>query len=702
MSVPQIVIKRRLVILLLFTLFLSFVITGRVFWIQFVRGDELKERAQSQWTSDIPVEPKRGTIYDRNNQALAISATVDTVVASPPDISDVQTTAELLAPALNMDVEKIVQILTDAKDKKKASVYIKRKITDEESDVVRKLNLKGIFFTKETKRFYPERNLASHIIGFTGIDSQGLDGIEYVYEKYLKGVPGRIVSETDALSRELPFGVDKYIPPEDGYHLQLTIDKVIQHIAERELEKALVEYSAKKGTIIVMDPKTGEILALANKPDYDPNEYQKYPQELWRNSAVSDVYEPGSTFKVVTASAALEEGVIRPNDTFFDPGYVIVAGVRIRCWRHGGHGSQTFVQVVENSCNPGFVNVVNKLGKDNFMPYIKAFGFGEPTGIDLPGEAKGIFNPSGVGPVELATISFGQGISVTPIQLITAISVVANDGMLVQPHVAKALIDNDGNVIHEFKSSPVRQVITRETAQEMKKILESVVSNGTGGRGKIEGFKVAGKTGTAEKYVEGKYVASFVGFVPADDPKLAALVILDEPQGPTIYGGQMAGPVFQKVMSDCLNYLGIEPETPDVPESTNLAEVPNVSNLYVEDAIKILQQNGFSARVEGEGYVVSNQVPAAGAEVKTGTTVILKVTDSRTDKDPVTVPDLTGKTVKEATEILNVIGLNINIEGSGFAVEQNPPPDVEVGLGTTVHVNFSHNGSRNNIDQIKR
>jgi len=696
MSVPQIVIKRRLVILLLFTFIISFALTTRVFWLQIVLGDELKARAQSQWTKDVPVEPKRGTIYDRNGEPLAISATVDTVVASLPDITDVENTAELLAQALNLDVEKLLQTLTDAKNKKKASIYIKRKISDEESEAVRKLNLKGVYFTKETKRFYPERNLASHILGFVGIDSQGLDGIELKYDKYLKGTPGRIVSETDAMSRELPFGVDKYIPPQDGYDLQLTIDKVIQHIAERELEKALIEHSAKRGTIIVMDPKSGEILAMANKPDYDPNEYQKYPQSQWRNSAVSDAYEPGSTFKVITASAALEEGVVRPDDSFFDPGYIIVSGVRIGCWRHGGHGSQTFIQVVENSCNPCFVNLVNKLGKERFMPYIKAFGFGELTGIDLPGEAKGIFNPSGVGPVELATISFGQGISVTPIQLLTAISAVANDGKLIQPHVAKALLDKDGNVIHEFTATPVRQVISYETAQEMKKIMESVVSNGTGGRGAIEGFKVAAKTGTSEKYVSGKYVASYVGFVPADDPKLAALVIIDEPSGSPIYGGQIAGPVFQKVMSDSLNYLGIKPQLSETPQDTSVSKVPNVTNLYVEDAVKILQQNGLTAKVEGEGYVVSEQVPVAGVEVNKGSKVILKVTNSRTDKDPVNVPDLTGKTVKEATEILNVIGLNIEIEGSGFAVEQNPPPDVEVGLGTTVKVSFKNKASRNN------
>jgi stage V sporulation protein D (sporulation-specific penicillin-binding protein) len=690
MTVPLTLIKRRLVVLLLFSLIASFTMMGRVFWIQLVRSDELKARAQDQWTMDVPVEPQRGTIYDRNNNPLAISATVDTVMASPPDIIDVEKTAALLSSALNMNKEELVQTITDAKARKRATIYIKRKITDEESEAVRKLNLKGIYFTKENKRFYPERNLASHILGFTGIDSQGLDGVELIYDKYLKGVPGRIVAETDAMSRKLPFGVERYIPPEDGYNLQLTIDKVIQHIAERELEKALAEHKAKRGTIIVMDPRTGEILALANKPDYDPNDFRKYPPQLWRNVAVSDVYEPGSTFKVVTAAAGLEEGVVHPEDKFFDPGYIIVSGVRIGCWLPGGHGSQTFIQIVENSCNPGFVSVAQKLGKERFVKYIKGFGFGQTTGIDLPGEAGGLFDPSKIGPVELATISFGQGISVTPIQLITALSAIANDGKMVQPHVARAILDKNGKVIHEFGVTPVRQVISYETAQEMKKILESVVTNGTGGRGKIEGFRVAGKTGTAEKYAAGKYVASYEGFVPADDPKLAALVIIDEPSAGIIYGGQIAGPVFQRVMSDTLNYLGIKPEITQKQDNA-LVKVPDVRNLFVEDAKKILQKEGLAVRVEGQGYVVSNQVPMPGVEVGTSSTVILKVTNSRTNKDPVVIPDLRGRTVKESTDILNTIGLNIEISGSGFAQKQNPPPGTEVGLGTTVKVEFNQN-----------
>lgn len=688
---PHNIVKRRVIFLLLFSLSASFILAGRVFWIQFVRGEELKDKAQSQWTKDVMVEPKRGTICDRNNKPLAISATVDTVVASLPDIEDVENVARQLSKALEFDEDKLSNILNKAKKEKKSSIYIKRKISEEESKAVRELKLKGIYFTKENKRFYPERNLCSHIIGFTGIDSQGLDGIELVYDKYLRGIPGRIVSEADALSRRLPFGVDSYIPPEDGLNLQLTIDKVIQHFAERELEKAIIEHNAKNGTIIVMDPQNGEILALANKPDYDPNNYDKYPQKLWRNAAISDTYEPGSTFKIVTASAGLEERTVRPDDAFYCPGHIKVSGIRIGCWRHEGHGSQSFTQVVENSCNPGFVELGMRLGKEKMVKYIKGFGFSEVTGIDLPGEAKGIFDPSIIGPVELATVSFGQGISVTPIQLITALSTIANDGRMVQPHIAKALLDDEEKVVHEFNFPQTRQVISQDTAREMKKILESVVTNGTGGRGKIEGYRVAGKTGTAEKYVPGKYIVSYGGFAPVENPKLAALVILDEPSGGLIYGGQMAGPVFQKVIADSLNYLGIEPELPmdnNIKSKTSV-KVPNLRNLYVDDANKILSNNGLFAKIEGKGYVVTDQVPVPGATVKPNSKIILKVSDSKTDKDPATVPDLKGRTVKEATDILNIIGLKIEISGSGFAVKQSPPPGTEVGLGTTVKVEFS-------------
>lgn len=681
MSVTSKKVKKRLAILLLITSIAYIALIFRLGWLQIIKGEELQKKALLQWTKEIPVEPKRGTIFDRNGKELAISASADTIIAYPPEIEDPQTAAEALADILEMNKDTILELIT----KKKSSVYIKRKVDSDQSKKVRELGLKGISFTQESKRYYPDRNLASHILGFVGIDNQGLAGIEYYYDKYIRGYPGRIVSETDALSRELPFGAQDFIPPKDGFNLILTIDKVIQHFAERELEKAIKKHNAKKGSVLVMSPKTGEILALVNKPDFDPNEYTNYSSETWKNIAISDIYEPGSTFKVITAAAALEERVVSPDTQYYDSGSIVVSGVRIKCWRHGGHGSQTFTQVVQNSCNPGFVDVGMKLGKEKFVKYIEAFGFGQPLGIDFPGEGKGLFNPSKIGPVELATISFGQGISVTPLQLLTAICAVANDGKLMQPFLVKKIADNNGDVIHEFNPKIIRHVISENTSREMREILESVVTNGTGGSAKIDGYKVAGKTGTSEKYVDGKYISSFIGFAPADDPEVAILVVLDEPQG-VYYGGQTAGPTFKQIMEDTLKYLGVEPEKEE-DESRNI-KVPNVTNLYVQEACSALIKSGLNYTIKGSGLIVAEQYPAPGTLVVPTDQIELTLVEGKTDKSPVQVPDLTGKTIKESQEILEIIGLKTQVIGSGFAVRQDPEPGSEVELNTVIKIYF--------------
>jgi stage V sporulation protein D (sporulation-specific penicillin-binding protein) len=682
LATANMTVKRRLLFMLITAIFMFMGMIGRVGWLQFVRGEELQKKAVKQWTLEIPVEPKRGSIYDRNKKELAISASVDTVVAYPPEIKDYQKTAELLAPILGLDVNAILEKIKSSK----GSVYLKRKVDQEISDKVRSLKLEGIGFTEESKRYYPDRNLAAHVLGFAGIDSQGLDGVELVYDKFLKGFPGSIVSETDALSRKLPFGSQQFIPPKDGLNLVLSIDKVIQHFAERELERAMVKHQAKKACLIAMDPNTGEILALVNKPDYDLNKWSEVPQKIWRNFAVSDSYEPGSTFKVVTASSALEEGTVRPEDRFFDPGYVVVSGVRIRCWRSQGHGSQSFMEVVQNSCNPGFISVGMKLGKENFTKYIKAFGFGQSLGIDLPGEAKGIFNPDKIGPVELATISFGQGISVTPIQLITAVSAIANGGLLMKPHVALRLEDANGNTVNEFKPEVLRQVISKETSDEMREILASVVSDGTGASAKIEGYKVAGKTGTAEKYIDGKYISSFLGFAPADNPKIAMLVIIDEPVG-AYYGGQTAAPVFQRVMADSLNYLGIKPEHTEAATDGQVV-VPNVKSMYVSEASSLLVKHGLNYKIEGSGKVVMKQEPSAGVKTAEKSVVVLTLGEPNSDGDSVIVPNIMGKTIKEAGEMLAATDLKMQITGSGVAVKQEPAAGEKLEPGETVRVFF--------------
>ena len=463
---------------------------------------------------------------------------------------------------------------------------------------------------------------------------------------------------TDAQGRELPESDRKYYEPQDGLNLILTIDEVIQHFAEKAVENALIETQAKRVMAIVMEPKTGDILAMAIKPDYDNNNPREVPEDLadewdnmssteqynalfkiWRNPAISDTYEPGSTFKTITTAAGLEEGVVKPEDRFYCSGSVLVAGRRLKCWRsYNPHGSQTFIEAVQNSCNPVFIEVGQRLGKENFYKYIKGFGFGTPTNIKLLGEASGIVrNIDSIGPVELANISFGQGISITPIQLITAVSAIVNDGYLMEPRIAKKLIDNEGNTIHEFQPRVVRQVISKETSATMRQILESVVTDGSGRGAYIPGYKVGGKlvlhkSAEGGRYVSGKYVSSFVGFAPSNDPRITVLVVIDEPGGGSYYGGVIATPVVKNIISDTLRYLDVKPQYTEEEAKQLMKEkviVPEVRNMKLKDAIKLLEENKLKYRLEeeqgepAEDSLVLDQTPRANAKVNEGSVVII-------------------------------------------------------------------------------
>ncbi|WP_457921088.1 penicillin-binding transpeptidase domain-containing protein [Thermoanaerobacter thermocopriae] len=433
--------------------------------------------------------------------------------------------------------------------------------------------------------------------------------------------------------------------------------------------------------------KTGEILALANRPNFNPNNPFEGPQEewfkSWRNKAISDSYEPGSVFKTVTASAALEEKLVGVNEQFYCPGYITVAGHRINCW--ATHGSENFVKGVQNSCNVVFVTLGQRLGVETFYKYIHEFGFGQMTGIFLPGEAPGlVLSQNNVGPVELGTNSFGQGIAVTPLQMITAVSAIANGGKLMQPLIVKSIVDSNGKVVKEFKPKVVRQVISEETSSIMREILKSVVTEGTGKAGYIEGFDVAGKTGTTEKYMPGKYVASFIGFAPADDPKVIALVVIDEPNSPEgHFGSQLAAPVVKSILEDTLKYLEVQPKGIEKPKTVI---VPDVRNMKLYEAENAILSNNLSFIIEGSGDTVFDQMPKPGAIVEENTQVILYLNAEKIQE--VVVPDLTGKSVKEATEILNSLGLKIKIKGSGFAVNQNPKEGAILKKGETVEVEF--------------
>lgn len=557
-SASHITVRKRLVIVFLFVSVIMLGLGCRLGYLQLYKSDWLSENAIDQRVRNIPVEPRRGIIYDRKGNEFAVSISIESVYAIPAEISDVENAAANLAAILDLDENKLAKKLK----KRQAFTWIARKITTEQANAVKKLNLLGIGLTEEGDRSYPQDNLASHVMGFTGLDSQGLDGVELTFDQYLRGSKGSIIIEYDGSGKEIPYAVHRYIAPIAGKDLYLTLDMVIQKIVERELDKVMEETKAKSATIIAMQPYTGEILALANRPDYDPNRFAEFAPKTWRNVAISNAFEPGSTFKILTTTAVMGEKTTSLGERFFDSGAIDVQGRTIHCWKHGGHGSQTFKEVVENSCNTGFVTVGLRLGADLFYQYLSAFGLGKATGVDLPGEAKGIvINQAKVQPINLATMSMGQSIAVTPIQLVSAVAAAINGGVHLKPQIAKMVKDHDGQAIAEFQPEKIGQVVPEETSKQVREILESVVANGTGKNAYIEGYRIGGKTGTAQKvgdggYMQGKYIASFVGFAPADKPQIVLMIAIDEPEG-LYYGGQIAAPVFKNIMQDVLKYLKI-------------------------------------------------------------------------------------------------------------------------------------------------
>ncbi|NLO88975.1 MAG: stage V sporulation protein D [Clostridia bacterium] len=706
MSVSNVFIKKRIAKLFILLAGVIFLLFLRLGYIQFVKGDELQQKALDNRLREVVVEAKRGAIYDRNERELAVSVSADSVVAFPPQIKrtgKAEEIAEQLAEILEMDKKEVLKKITQ----NSSSVWVKRKIKDfEKGRKIKELDLEGIEVIEESQRFYPNGTLACHLLGFAGIDNQGLEGLEVAFDEELRGVPGRIVMEFDAAGRKLPQAVHRYISSKDGNNLVLTIDETIQYIVERELDQLMNSGVNPKGAaIIVMNPKTGEILALGCRPSFDPNNFSKFSPKTWRNIAVSDTYEPGSTFKIITAAAALEEGVIRDNERFYDPGYIKVGSERIRCWTNVPHGSQTIEEALMNSCNPVLASVGLRLtNKDRglFYEYIKNFGFGKATGITLPGEGKGLLIPlEQLKDINIATISIGQGISVTPIQMITAVSAVANGGNLMKPLLVKEIRDNSGKVVEKFEPQKVRQVISPETSERLCKMLENVVNEGTGSRAFIEGYRVAGKTGTAQKvgkggYVPGKYVASFVGFAPANDPQVAALVIVDEPQGYPYYGGTVAAPIFKRVVEDTLHYLrlpkqdtGVKPpEMPgeESPKPREDVEVPDVVGLSPNEARQKLAQARLEVETVGLGEKVQNQLPKPGAVVKEGTKVIIYL-DQESSQE-VLVPDVSGKRIFEVADLLESLGLELIPHGSGKAHRQKPAPETKVKRGSKVEVWF--------------
>ncbi|MUG45010.1 stage V sporulation protein D [Paenibacillus woosongensis] len=631
MKVSKITIRRRLLLLLLLLVMLFAALVIRLAYVQLGQGAELSAKAEDSWRRNIPFSAKRGEISDRNGVTLAYNITTPTVMAIPVQIKDPKATARSLAPLLGMSEEQILKTIT----KRQSIVRLQpggRKITMEKGQQIRDLALPGIVVAEDNKRYYPYGGLAAHILGFTGSYNQGLTGVEQKYDSQLNGMSGSISYLSDAGGRLMPGSSEKYVEPKDGLNLQLTIDKTIQSIMERELDQAMARLQANSAISIAMDPNSGEILAMASRPGYDPGNYQEYTAEVYnRNLPIWMTYEPGSTFKIITLAAALEEKKVNLNEGFFDPGFIKVAGASLRCWKRGGHGSQTFLQVVENSCNPGFVTLGQRLGKETLFKYIKDFGFGSKTGIDLSGEENGIlFKLSQVGPVELATTSFGQGVSVTPIQQITAVSAAINGGKLYKPHVTKSWTNPDtGQIVDEVEPTVVRQVISEATSKQVRSALESVVANGTGGNAFIDGYRVGGKTGTAQKVVNGRYstsehIVSFIGFAPADDPKIVVYTAVDNPQG-IQFGGVVAAPIVRNILTDALEYMEVPPRKDQMTKKykygeTKIVTVPDLIGHSVQEIYEDLNLN-FSLAKSGVGNIVINQAPKPGTRVESGSII---------------------------------------------------------------------------------
>lgn len=629
--VSQMTVKKRLVFVLLSGVLIFLIISIRLGYVQFVLGDMLTDRAKNSWNREIPFEPKRGEILDRNGVSLATNMSAPTVYVIPRQVENPQETAEKLANLLNASVEEIYKRIT-----KKSSIERipeGRKISNEKAKEIRDLNLKGVYIAEDSKRHYPFGAYLSHVLGFTGIDNQGLMGLELSYDEELAGKRGSVQFYSTAKGERMENMADEYVPPVDGLDLILTIDSRIQTIIERELDNAEAQYNPEGMIAIAMNPNTGEILAMASRPNFDPAEYQEVPPEIYnRNLPIWSTYEPGSTFKIITLAAALEEGKVDlENDHFYDPGHIEVAGSHLHCWKSGGHGAQTFLEVVENSCNPGFVELGNRLGKEKLFKYIHDFGFGKKTGIDLAGEGTGIlFSLDRVGPLEQATTSFGQGVSVTPIQQVAAVSAAINGGILYQPYIAKELVDpKTGEVV--MRKTPVakRRVISEETSKELRYALESVVANGTGRNAFVDGYRVGGKTGTAQKakdgvYLENNHIVSFIGFAPADDPQIVVYLAIDNPKGTIQFGGTVAAPIVGKIIDDSMRVLEVEPRKQQMEKEmtwldTPLVEVPDLKGMTREEIYQKFYN--LKLEVEGEGKVVIHQSPEPGKKVKEGSSI---------------------------------------------------------------------------------
>lgn len=653
-GVPGKGLHKRIAIFVTVIIAALFMLAGRLAWIQFVQGEKLSEKARGQVLENRGLLSPRGTIFDRNGREMAVSFLAKSLYVDPEEFmssgQNADAIANLLAPVLETKAADIKEALSAGG----RFVWVKRTldptVSEKVSSLIKEHDIKGLAFIEESKRYYPNDNLAAQVLGFVGTDDIGLDGLEMALDGTIKGSLSKHTIDTD--NRGIPIfqSIFTFAPPKQGKNVYLTLDSTIQFIVEESLDKAMASTKAAGATVIVMNPRTGDILAMANRPTFNPNQFYKYGPENWKNRAVSNLYEPGSTFKSIVAAAAVQEGLVRPDERFIDKGYVEVSGRRIKNWSGDSYGDISFTDVIKNSINTGFVEVGMRLGAARLNNYTRAFGFGQATNIELPGEGEGIlFKSENMRDSDIATMSIGQSIAVTPLQLVTAVAAIANDGVLLRPHIIKEIQNEDGSVYSAASTQVVRQVISLDASRTLTGMLEKVVSEGGAQKAKVKGYRIAGKTGTAEKlredgggYLAGRYIASFVGFAPIEDPQIVVLVVLDDPHG-IYYGGEIAAPVAGEIFAKVLRYLNIHP------------------------------QSGQSAIPKTANKTISAHAPSPASSVPAGKAI---------------VPDLQGKTMRDAGDLLSKAGLALVPEGTGLAATQSIAPNTIIDAGSEVRVYF--------------
>lgn len=731
-------LRQRTAILILLILVLGFgAAVLRLTYLTTIQSSELQESAVDLQLADTTVSAKRGTIYDANGNVLAESASVWQVVMSPVNFkNDKQRQAAAKGLSEIFDLE-YNDVLDDTKQQSHY-VVVKRRIESDEREKVLELidtlkkdySCSGVIqLLDDYKRYYPKNSLASSVIGFTGSDDQGLEGIEYEYDSYLSGTPGRIITAQNARGTDMPFRYEQNVESEDGNNVYLTIDETIQSICEKYMQKGVEDNNVlNKGVCIAMDVNTGAILAMVTTDGYDLNnpyelsakdkkKIKSTPKKkqaeaesaalsnMWRNKAVADTYMPGSVFKMCVASAALEENLVNEKTSFTCTGSILVEGETIHCSNIAGHGTQNFVEVISNSCNPAFIQIGQMLGAGKFRQYYQGFGFSDKTGIDLPGEAEDSFWKEGkMGGVDLAVASFGQNFTITPIQMITACAAVSNGGYVVQPHVVSKITDSKGNVIKTVDKKVKRQVISDDTSKKMNEYLEYNTERQGAAAGYISGYKVAGKTGTTEKKGVTKfessfsedYISSFCGYAPADDPQIAMLVFFDTPDGDAYYGSQVSSPVFINIMSEVLPYLDVKTSYTDEELGYVDASAGDYTGVSVDEAKTAVEADGFTATVKGNGSTVISQIPTVSSGLQKGGSIVL-YTDSDSQSETVSVPSLIGLSPDEVNNVASAYGLNVSFSGattsSGTSSSQNIEAGTSVSPGTVITVSFADSSS---------